>query len=147
MAPVEAGNRDAARRIIDDVWNDGDLAAVDDLFADEYVMRNPGLPEEIRGPDGFRGVVRQFRSAFPDIDWTIEHLLDDDDMVHLHYTVRGTHEGELMGIPPTGESVEFTGMTLLRFEDGKAVDDWGVYDALGLMQQLGVGPDLRDLAE
>jgi steroid delta-isomerase-like uncharacterized protein len=136
--PGDETNREATRRIIEEVWNDGELDAIDELLAEEYVMRNAGLPEAIRGPEGFRGVVQQFRGAFPDIDWTIEHLLAAEDMVSLHYTVRGTHEGELMGIAPTGNEVEFMGMTLLRFEGGKAVEDWGIYDALGMMQQLGV---------
>lgn len=139
MTTIDTGlNREATRRIVEEVWNEGELAVIEDLFAEEYVMRNAGLPEAIRGPEGFRGVVQQFRGAFPDIDWTIEHLLTADEMVALHYTVRGTHQGELMGIPPTGNEVEFMGMTLLRFENGKAVEDWGIYDALGMMQQLGV---------
>lgn len=98
--------------------NEGELDVIGDLFAEEYVVRNAGLPEPVRGPEGVRAVVQQFRTAFPDVDWTIEHLLADDDMVSLHYTVRGTHEGESMGIPPTGNEVAFKCMTLLRFDGG-----------------------------
>lgn len=74
-------------------------------------MRNAGLPEETRGPAGFRGVVQQFRRASPDIEWTVEHLFATGDMMSLHYTVRGTHEGELIGSPATGTGVELEGMT------------------------------------
>jgi predicted ester cyclase len=97
-------------------------------------MRNAGLPEETRGPAGFRGVVQQFRRASPDIEWTVEHLLATGDMMSLHYTVRGTHEGELIGSPATGTGVELEGMTLLRYEAGKAVEGWRIYDALGVMR-------------
>ncbi len=82
-----------------------------------------------------------YRSAFPDTQITIEDQLAEGDMVATRWTARGTHQGELMGVPPSGNRVEVAGITISRIEGGKIEEDWDNYDALGMMQQIGAIPE------
>ena len=81
-----------------------------------------------------------YRSAFPDIQFTIEDLIAEGDKIVTRYTARGTHRGDLQGIPPTGRQVTVTGIIISRFANGKFVEGWLDFDALGMLQQLGVIP-------
>jgi len=81
-------------------------------------------------------------AAFPDIKVTTEHIIAEWDKVVIRWTATGTHPGELMGIPASGRQVTWTGMTIYRFADGKIVESWWAYDALGMMQQI-TGPILH----
>jgi steroid delta-isomerase-like uncharacterized protein len=104
------------------------------------VDHDPTEPEEMRGPAGVKRYAAEVRGAFPDVRVTIEEQVAEGDGVATRYTLGGTHEGELMGIPPTGNRVEITGVAFERLADGKIVESRDNYDALGMMQQLGVIP-------
>ncbi len=132
-------NKTLIREVIEEVWNQGDLEAVDRYFADDYVDHAP-LPGRAPGPEGYRAAVSAIREAFPDLHLTLEHILSEGDQVAFHYTMRGTHQGPFMGIPPTGNSFSVTGMIIARIAEGKAVERWANLDTLSLMQQLGVIP-------
>ena len=82
-----------------------------------------------------------YRGAFPDAQIIIEDQLAEGDMVATRWTARGTHQGELLGVPPSGNRVEVAGMTISRAEGGKIAEEWNNYDALGLMQQIGAIPE------
>jgi steroid delta-isomerase-like uncharacterized protein len=127
------------QRFFEEVWNKGNLSVVDELLAANYVDYNqpPGAP---RGRLGYKASVNMFRSAFPDIRFTLDQILAEGDRVALRLTGRGTHRGVFMGVPPTGKQVTFGGMTFIRVENGKVTERWGISDIPGLMQQLGVGP-------
>lgn len=90
------------------------------------------------GREGFKQFVLMYRSAFPDMHITIEDQIAEGDKVVSRWTARGTHQGELMGIPPTGKQATVTGINIERFANGKFVEEWSNFDALGLLQQLGV---------
>lgn len=128
------------KRIVREIWNVGNLNTADELVSDEYVMRNPTLDLDAEGPEGLKNVVRTFRSSFPDLDVTIDDLVTQDDTVALRYTIEGTHQGDFLGIPPTGTEIEAHAMTMVRFEGGRAVEEWVLYDVLGMMQQFGIAP-------
>jgi predicted ester cyclase len=81
-----------------------------------------------------------FRDAFPDLRFTAEDIIAEGDKVAARYTMRGTHQGEFMGVAPTGNRIEVTGIDIVRFEGGKMVEHWANSDELGMMQQLGVIP-------
>jgi steroid delta-isomerase-like uncharacterized protein len=132
-------NKALVRRTIEEVVNKGNLDVVDELFADEYVYRSPGTPD-LRGPDGFKQLINGYRTAFPDLHMTVTELIAEGDTVACSWTATGTHRGDLMGIPPTGKQVSVTGMIISRFAGGKCVADHEIFDALGMMQQLGVVP-------
>lgn len=136
MRPEE--NKATVRKFIKEVFEGGNLDLIEDLFAPDYVLHDPVLPEEVRGPEGIERYVSMYRAAYPDTSFTIEDQLAEGDEVVTRWTGRGTHRGELMGIPPTGKGVTVTGIEVDRVSDGKMRETWVNYDALGMMQQLGV---------
>ncbi|HET7479814.1 MAG TPA: ester cyclase, partial [Rubrobacteraceae bacterium] len=98
-------NKAVIRRFLEEVFGGGDLELVDELFAPDYVLHDPAVPGEVRGPDGIRQYVDMYRSAYPDTHFTIEDQLAEDDEVVTRWTGQGTQEGVLMGIAPTGTRV------------------------------------------
>jgi steroid delta-isomerase-like uncharacterized protein len=132
-------NKTIVRRVFDEVINKGDLNVVDQVIASDYVYRSPGSPE-LRGPEGFKQLITMYRSAFPDLHLDVDELIAEGNTVVSRWTGRGTHKGELMGIPPTGKQVSVTGVVISRFAGGKAVEDWELIDTLTMLQQLGAIP-------
>ena len=134
-----ADNKALVRRFLEDAYSAGKLELLDELLAPSYVDRDapPGTPP---GRDGIRALMTTFRSAFPDFHFTIEDQIAEGDKVATRYTVRGTHQGALFGIPPTGKQVTVRGISVYRIADGQLHEAWVNYDALGMMQQLGVVP-------
>jgi len=133
-------NKAIIRRVIEEVWNKGDLAAVDEVMATDYVLHVPG--QEIKGPEGFKEYVTMARTAFPDFHMTIEDMVAEGDKVAFRFTWRGTHKGEIMGIAPTGKQVTVTSIGINRFAGGKEVEARASMDQLGMLQQLGVVPPM-----
>ena len=112
--------------------------AIAEVYADDVIMHEPG--EDIVGIEGLAQFVSMMRSAFPDLRITVEDDMAVGDKVVTRWTGQGTHQGELMGIAPTGKQVTMTGITIHRIEDTKIVEEWSTWDALGLMQQIGAVP-------
>ena len=139
-------NKAIARRFIEEVWHQKNLTVIDEIFATDYVYHMAGMPD-IRGPEGFKQMVVMYLTAFTNIQWTIEALIAEGDMVAIRLTFRGTHQGELMGIPPTGKQVTVTGIGIQRIADGKFQETWDSFDMLGLLQQLGVVPPMGQSKE
>jgi steroid delta-isomerase-like uncharacterized protein len=130
-----------AQRFFDEVWSEGRLELVDELFAPEYVGHPSGPEETVRGPEGVKGYVGRLRAGVPDLTVTIEDQVIDDAKVATRWTARGTHDGALLGIQPTGRSATVTGITIQRIGDaGQIVEGWTNWDMLGMFQQLGVAP-------
>ncbi|MDQ3923652.1 MAG: ester cyclase [Actinomycetota bacterium] len=122
------------------VFEQGNIELLDELLAPDYFNHTPATPDLPTGPEGVKGVVTMFRSAMPDLRVVIEDMIAEDDKVAVRYTLEGTHEGELFGIPPTGEQLSIKSITVERVSDGKIRDHWRITDELGMMQQLGVIP-------
>ena len=134
-------NKDLARRFMDEVYNKGNLEFIDEVVASNYVVHDPNSPEGVSGGvEGAKQFVEMYRSAFPDIQMTVEDLIAEGDKVVTRWTARGTHQGELMGIPPSGNQVAVTGISIDHIESGKVVESWSNYDTLGMMQQIGAVP-------
>jgi steroid delta-isomerase-like uncharacterized protein len=136
-------NKATLRRVNDEVFSQGNLDLVDDLFAPNYVLHDPGIPGgELRGTESFKQQwVSMFRTAFPDLQLSVEDQVAEGDKVVTRYTGRGTHQGELMGIPPTNNEVVVSGIIISRVSGGRIEEEWNSFDALGMMQQLGVIPE------
>jgi steroid delta-isomerase-like uncharacterized protein len=130
-------NKAVVRRINEEVWNKGDLDVIDELIADEAVITVIGAPEPVRGPRGFREFVAMYRTAFPDLRLTVDEQVGEGEIVVTRWTATGTHEGDLMGIPATGKQATTAGININRISGGKLVQGWGLFDQLGLLQQLG----------
>ncbi len=131
-------NKAIYRRIWDELLNKGNLAVVDELVAPSYVFHDP--QGSFSGPQGLKQFITAFRSAFSDMQFTVEDMIAEGDKVVKRWTLRAKHTGDFMGITPTGKQVEITGTSIGRFADGRSVEDWEALDHLGLMQQLGVVP-------
>lgn len=133
---------EANTELVDRVWEEavenGDLAVIDEVLATDYVGHTPGAPEVISGREGFKRYVRTLRDAFSGLSVTIEERIVSEGVVVDRYRARGTHEGEFRGVPPTGAEIEFTGIVIHYIEDGQVVKDVSEFNALDLMEQLGV---------
>jgi predicted ester cyclase len=132
-------NKVIITRVSEQAVGAGDLSVMDELVAEDFVDHSalPGTPP---GREGAKAFVRVFHAGFPDLSLTNEDIIGKDDKVVHRYVLRGTHQGEFMGIPPTGNRIEVHGIDELRVSGGKIVERWGQVDQLGLMQQLGVIP-------
>lgn len=128
-------NKQIVRRFSDDVWGRGDMAAADELLAEDLVEHNP-LPNQGAGREGHKQVVSLFRSAFPDLKVSTEDLVEDGDRVALRWKAEGTHRGELMGIAATGKRVTMTGIEILRVAGGKIVERWAEDNGAMVLHQL-----------
>ena len=128
-----------SRRFVEEGWNQGNLAVFDEGNAPQYVDHG-AAPGQGPGAEGYKQAVQMTRAGFPDLHITIEDMIAEGDRVVTRWTARGTHQGEYMGIPPTGKSVEIGGVNIGRVENGKFVENWAYSDQLVLMQQLGVIP-------
>ena len=139
-------NKAIARRIWEEIWNQGNLDVVDEIFDASYVSHGLGV-ELPPGSEGFKQWVSIIRSALPDIYYTIEDHIAEGDKVVTRWTACGTHKGELMGIAAIGKQGTITGMSIIRIVGGKIVETWNNWDALGMMQQLGVVPAMGEGGE
>ena len=114
---------------------------IDELLAPDYINHSPGTPDQPAGPAGVKAVVSMFRSGMPDLRVTIDDMIAEGDKVATRYTIEGTHEGELFGVPPTGRRVSIESMTVERVSGGKIIEHRRITDTLDMMQQLGVVPE------
>lgn len=131
-------NKVLVRRFFEELWNQGNLVVADELLAPEHLHHFPG--EDIHGPDGVKQLISGLRSALHDFHMSTDDVIAEADRVVMRFTIRGTHQGEGMGLPPTGKRVVYTGIDIFRISGGKIVERWGEVDMLGLLQQLGVVP-------
>ena len=131
-------NKAIVRRLIEEAWNQGNLDVIDELVSPHYVLHidapGPG------GREGYKQDVVIHRSAFPDLQFTIDDMVAEGDKVVLRATLRGTHQGEYIGIPPTGKAITLTAISIRRIANGQIAEEWVELNMLGLMQQLGVVP-------
>ena len=133
-------NKAISRRIVEEPFNEGRYDVIEELIAPSFVNHDPSVTDDLVGPEATRQLIETYRNAFPDIRITIEDQLAEGDRVATRWTARGTHQGELMGIEPTGKQATVTGLTIDRIENGKIVESWNNWDTLGMLQQLGVIP-------
>jgi len=133
-------NKAVSRRVAEEIFNGGNLDLADELYAPDYVLHDPALPEDLHGPEGLKQYVGITMGGFPDARVTIEDQIAEGDKVVDRWTAIGTHMGDFMGIPPTGMRFEVSGITISRFAGSKIAEDWYQGDDLGMMQQLGVIP-------
>ena len=133
-------NRALIQRFVEEVFNHGNLDVVDDIYAPVYVGHTVGLPDQTPGPEGVKAFVGLYRSAFPDLHTTIEDIVAEGDKVAYRWTAVGTHRGELLGVAPSNNRVELTGITIERIEGSKIVETYNNFDQLGMMRQIGAIP-------
>ena len=126
----------SVRRHVDDVFNDGNLDVVDEIFTKDFLYHQPD-GGEMKGRDALKQMARMFRHALPDLRCTIEDQVAAGDKVVTRWSLHGTHNGEMMGIAPTGKQVSVWGTVIHRFEGDLIAEAWDAYDTLSLMKQIG----------
>ncbi|MFQ5795562.1 MAG: ester cyclase [Candidatus Bipolaricaulia bacterium] len=133
-------NKAKTRRFYEEVLSQRNVDVLDEFIGAGFVDHNPN-PGQAPGLEGVKQIFAQILVSFPDLHFTIEDMIAEGDKVTTRLTLSGTHQGEFQGIPATGKQVAMTGIDIIRIEGGKAVERWGEFDFLGMMQQLGVVPE------
>ena len=128
----------AVARAVFDVFNGGDPDALDDVVSADSVDHDPYNPHAGEGREGLKKTIAMYRHGFPDLHISIDDQIAEGDKVVTRWTGTGTHQGDLMGAPPTGKSSTVTGIGIDRIENGQIVEAWGNWDTLGMFQQLGL---------
>ncbi len=134
-------NKALMRRFLEEVFNKQNQAAIDEFIAPNHVDHTlpPFLPTT---PEGTKRAIGIYLTAFPDVHLVVEDMIAEGDKVVTRYTSRGTQKGAFMGIPPTGKQMMVSSIIIARFADGKIVEEWGLDDQVGMLQQLGIIPAL-----
>lgn len=131
-------NKAIVRRFYEEVWNNGNLAAVDEIFSRDLVAHDPAAPGGSHDREAAKQWFAMVRAAFPDIQFTIEDMIAEGDKVATRTLASATHRGEFMGVPPTNKQATAPELGVWRISAGKVEESWINWDALGWMQQLGV---------
>jgi steroid delta-isomerase-like uncharacterized protein len=134
-----ADNKELAQRWFSEVMSEGKTEVIDELCAPDFVDHNP-FPGTSPDLAGLKDFVTQIRTAFPDLQMAADDLIVEGDRLAVRSTMRGTHEGDFMGIAATGKKVEVSNFDFVRFENDQAAEHWGAIDSDALMGQLGVAP-------
>ncbi len=134
------GNEAVVRRLLEEGFNRGNMAVLDEVLAADYVDHNPYAPSRAAGVEGAREAYAAYRAAFPDGRLTIDEVIAVGDRVATRTTFRGTHQGSFAGVEPTGWPVTMLALDIWYLAGGKIVARWHLEDDLGLLQQLNVIP-------
>ena len=129
------------KQAVEDTWIEamsGNVDALDDLFAEDAVYREPGA--ELRGREDIKAHMKEWREAFPDFEFEVKDAVAENDVVMTYFVASGTHEGSMRGIPATGNTFEGEGVQIDRFEDGMVVEEINLWDNLTFFEQLGIDP-------
>jgi len=139
-ATTPATNKQLDSRVFEEIWNNQRLESADELLSPDFLFHDPQSPFPVEGVKAYKEFVRFYLDAFPDLHFTIQRQVSDGETTMTRWSCTGTHKGDMPGIPATGRPISLTGITCSRVVDGKFVEAWSNWDALGLMQQLGVIP-------
>jgi hypothetical protein len=137
---TEQENQSTIRRFIEEGLNKLDATLIDEVYSADYVGHDPDRPAPRAIADLKQGIGGVLGRVFGSPHYSIERLVTEGDLVVWHWTFRAVHQGEIMGIPPTGKPIQFGGVNIFRFENGKVVEDWVYRDTVGMMRQLGALP-------
>lgn len=132
-------NAATARRVLEEIFNQGRLEVAAEVYAADCVGHDPADEEDRHGVKAAQDKAKMYRDAMSDLEITIDDMFATEDRAVTRWTARGTNDGELMGMPPTGRRIEITGTSIDRFdEDGRIVESWDQWDQVGFMKQLGI---------
>ena len=141
-----AGNETVVGRYLEEIINQGDLAAADELLTPTFTIDHAGVPEVLRGPAAFKAFIAAFRTAFPDVHVMVETVVADGEAAAVAWAAEGTHLGPFDGVPATGRRATWEGIAIVRVGCGQIVEVWSATDGLGLRRQLGIVTDAVPVA-
>jgi steroid delta-isomerase-like uncharacterized protein len=133
-------NKAIVRRFLEGIFSQGNPDVVDELAGPDFVVHDPSSEAGQVAAEGVKESIAWSHSAFPDLRVTIEDQVAEGDKVATRWRVRGTHQGEMMGVSATGKQVTFTGTQTDYISGGKIVESWSNWDTLGMLGQIGAGP-------
>lgn len=133
-------NKSLVERVVEEVYNQGHLALVDELFTADFSYHDPLTPAEGVDSEGFKEFVAFMRATFPDIHLVTESMIAEDDMVAQRWSWTATRKGELFGVEPDGQVVTDRGVAWAQIRDNKIADLWIFPDVMGMLRQLGISP-------
>jgi steroid delta-isomerase-like uncharacterized protein len=134
-------NKTIVCRFLEEIWNNADLAVMDEILSDDYVGHDPSAPGgELRGREALKDVMRQVHAGLPGVRIKIDDVLGEGNRTAVRFTVHGTHQGELFGIPASGREVTVESILIHRHANARIAEAWLLRDMLGLLQQIGAIP-------
>jgi steroid delta-isomerase-like uncharacterized protein len=139
---MSADNKAIVRRLYQEVWNKRKFEVMSEIISPSHALQAPNISGSSIGPEAYKRQVLSFLAGYPDLHWTIEDIIAEKDKVVACWTISGTHKGDYMGIPATNKKISVDGITVHLIANGKIMDSYSNWDALGLMRQLGAVPAL-----
>jgi steroid delta-isomerase-like uncharacterized protein len=134
---TDAENKAIIRQLYEEVWNKRRLELVDEIISPSHALHDPNLTGSGVGPEAYKRQVTRFISAFPDLRFTIEDVVGENEKLAVAWTISGTHKSEFMGIPATNKKVSVDGITINHIVNAKIMDSYISWDVWGMMHQLG----------
>ncbi len=149
MSPNTSKREELVRRWFEDLFNGGEPSVADEILADDVAYHGPPSlsPRDVSGPDDVRSYVETYQAAFPDVWYTVEDVVAEGDAVRVHWVATGTHESDLFGIEPSGESFSVEGLSAFRVEDGAIAEVWAQWDTLKMARELDAVPPVGAATE
>jgi steroid delta-isomerase-like uncharacterized protein len=135
-----ANNTQVARSVFEELYSKGKLDLIDQIFDPSYRGHETLIRQFDRSQ--LKRNVQGYRTGFPDLTITVSETVEAGEKVLVRWTARGTNSGSFLGQPPTGKQTKVDGISVSTFRNGKIVEDWTQWDALGLLQQLGIAPEM-----
>ena len=139
---MSAANKALIRRLYEEVWNHRKFEVIKEIISPSHALQAPNVAGSAVGPDAYKRQTTFFLAGYPDLHWTVEDLIAEGAKVVACWSIAGTHKGDFMGIPATNKKVSVDGMTIHHIANGKIMDSYSNWDALGMMRQLGAVPAL-----
>jgi steroid delta-isomerase-like uncharacterized protein len=137
MYRMTADSKIIVRSLYEEVWNKRRLELVDEIISPSHALHDPNVSGSAIGPEAYKRQVTRFMLAFPDLQFSIEDMVVEKEKVAVAWTISGTHKGEFLGVPPTKKRISIEGISISHLADGKIMDSYISWDALGVFQQLG----------
>ena len=137
---MSAENKAVIRRLYGDVWNKRKIEILPEIISPSHALHDPNIPDGLVGPEAYARQVSRFVRAFPDLQFTVEDMVCEKDMLAVSWVISGTHKGEFWGVAPTNKKISIEGITINHIKDGKIMDSDVSMDSLGLMRQIGAFP-------
>ena len=131
-----SGNVEFMKRFVEFI-NSASEKLAHELVSRDAIFHAPVRPEPVVGPAGYLMIIGMMRGGFPDVQWTLEELISEGDKVAARFTMRGTHQGQFMGVPPTGKQVTIQALNIYHLTNGQIIKEYAQPDVLGLLAQIG----------
>ncbi len=136
-------NKQIVHHFMEDCWNQGKLNTVSDFLADQCRFHDPVFPNLTSGAANIRNHIESCRKAFPDLRFTIDDTIAEHNEVVLHWTARGTHKGDFLGMAPTNRKAIVSGTSIYKLDGSKITEEWAHWNLMSMMEQLGVAPKVE----